>query len=181
MTQWCYPFPVSCDLFGHSIHWRIIWGLSIQVLTSYDLFWAFDSSAFPDKSIRISSWLKQYLGDLNRLNSWLKQLSRNCLRINSWLKWIPRYWFRSTHDSECFPIFDSNQLMTQAKNIWFWADSWFDSEPYPCLSKTVSRVRLQPLVSESCVCVCVCVGGTFPSRFPRALDSTFSVSGVVRW
>ena len=35
-----------------------------------------------------------------------------------------------------FPFFDSNQLMTQAKSIWFWVDSWFDSESYPCMVTT---------------------------------------------
>ena len=49
---------------------------------SLTFFWAFDSSAL----IRISSWLKHYLEDLNRFNWWLKRLSRNWLKINSWLK-----------------------------------------------------------------------------------------------
>ena len=91
----------------------------------------------------INSWLKQYLGRLNRFNSWLKRLSRNGLRINSWLKWIPGYWFRSTHNSKFFPIFrsKSTQLMNQSKKNWFWVDSWFDSESYPCLlSSTLSQL-----------------------------------------
>ena len=60
---------------------------------------------------------------------------RNWLRINSRLKWIPqaRHWFRLTHDSNCCPIFYSNKLMSQAKSIWFWVESWFESESYPCL------------------------------------------------
>ena len=53
--------------------WYGFFGLSIPGLTSYDPFWAFDSNAFPDKLIWIISWLKQYLGDLNRFNSWLKR------------------------------------------------------------------------------------------------------------
>ena len=39
----------------------------------------------------------------------------------------------STHDSSGSPDIDSNRLMSQAKNIWFWVDSWFNSESYPCL------------------------------------------------
>ena len=31
------------------------------------------------------------------------------------------------------PFFDLNQIMTQAKSIWFWVDSWFDSDSYPSL------------------------------------------------
>ena len=58
-----------------------VFGLSTQVPTSYDLFWAF-TQVPANKLIRISSWLKQCLGDLNR--------------FSSWLKWIPRCWFRST-------------------------------------------------------------------------------------
>ena len=79
----------------HSI-WLTYLGLSLNFI---DLFWishssvafvwtflAFDSSA----PIRISSWLKQYLKDLNRFNSWLKRVSRSWLKINWWLKWIPQ-------------------------------------------------------------------------------------------
>ena len=84
----------------------------------------------PDKLIWIISWLKQYLGDLNR--------------FNSWLKWIQRHWFKSTHDSKCFPILDSNQLMSQVKNILFWVDSWFDFALYPCLP-----TRPAPIIKTS--------------------------------
>ena len=50
---------------------------------------------------------------------------------------FPRYWFRLTHDSQsASPFFDSSQPMTQAKIIWFWVNSWFDSESYSCLLET---------------------------------------------
>ena len=47
------------------------------------------------------------------------------------------------------PFFDSNQLMTQAKIIWFWFDSWFDSESYPRLVKTMRTVNIQTQISRS--------------------------------
>ena len=34
------------------------------------------------------------------------------------------------------PILDRNRLVTQAKNIWFGVDSWFDSESCLCLEST---------------------------------------------
>ena len=93
-------------------------GHSTLLLNWYDLFWAFHSSvdfvwpllgAFDSSAFRqmvwISTWLKQYVGDLNRFNSWLKRFSMNWFRINSWLKWIPRYCFKSTRESKRCPIF----------------------------------------------------------------------------
>ena len=93
------------------------------LLTSYGLFWGIQLNCWPfwafhssvdfalhfgcfwlEKLIRISSWLKQYLGGRNQFNSWLKQPSRNWLRINSWLSGFHRYWFISNHDSKCFPV-----------------------------------------------------------------------------
>ena len=51
MTQLCYSFPVSFDLFwGHStllLTWLIFFGLLIQVLTSYDLFLGFQLKPLP--------------------------------------------------------------------------------------------------------------------------------------
>ena len=66
-------------------HGMTFFGLSTQGLTSYDLFWAFNSSAFTDKLSWISSWLKQHLRDLNRFNSWLKMLPDFSIQINPWL------------------------------------------------------------------------------------------------
>ena len=60
-------------------------------------------------------------------------------------------WFRLNYDSsgfqKCWFWFDSwlkrlpkmltlIQLMTQAKSLRLWVDSWFDSESYPCLVVT---------------------------------------------
>ena len=65
-----------------------------------------------------------------------------------------------------FQELTQNQLMTQVDSqVLIQIDSWFDSEPYPCPSKTVSCVRIQPLVSKTCVCMCV--WGLFPVVFPR--------------
>ena len=48
----------------------------------------------------------------------------------------------STHDSSRFPGIDSNRLTTQAKNIWLWVDSWFNSESYPCLHSSLLLPQL---------------------------------------
>ena len=77
-----FVWPICGIQLNYWLGWPFF-GLSTQVLISYDLFWAFDSKAAPDKLIWISSWLKQHLVDLNRFNSWLKGLSRNWLKINS--------------------------------------------------------------------------------------------------
>ena len=105
-------------------------------------FWGFRLKYLLDKLIWISSWLKRYLGDL--FNPWLKQLSRNWLRINSRLKWTPRYWFRSPHDSKCFPIFYWNQLMTQAKKHLVLIRLMIRLLSHPCLLASVARI--------SCAC-----------------------------
>ena len=92
MSQWCYSFPVSVDLF---------WAFNFIVDFVWP-FWGFWLKYLPDKLIWISSWLKQYLGDLNRFNSWLKRLfqelthnqlmtqidSQVLLQIDSWLKML---------------------------------------------------------------------------------------------
>ena len=96
-------FLTSYDLFGHSTLLLTFFGISTQVLTSYDFFLALDSSAFP--------------------RNWFESAHDSC--------GFPRHWFRSTHDSKCLPIFNSNLLITQVKNIWFRVDSLFDSESYP--------------------------------------------------
>ena len=44
-----------------------------------------------------------------------------------------------THDSSGSPRIDSNRLVTQRKNVWFWVDSWFNSESYPCLASRMYR------------------------------------------
>ena len=111
MTQWLKSTVDFIHLFRgfHQIS-LTFFGLSTQVLHLCGLSWAFNSSALT----QISSWLKQYLEDLNRFNSWLKQLSRNCFRINSWLK-------------VDFPGIDSDWLMTQDASPFFQFKSIHDS------------------------------------------------------
>ena len=133
MTQWFESTVDFVDLFLVFTQFRwpfraltkfrsLFLGFHYILLT---FFGWFDSSA----TIRISLWLKRYLEDLNRFNSWLKRLSKNWLRINSWLKWIPQVLIQIDSWLKVFPhFFDSNQLMNQAKNIWFWFDLWFESE-----------------------------------------------------
>ena len=53
-----------------------------------------------------------------------------------------------------FPFFDSNQLMTQAKTIWFWVDSWFYTKSWfdtnPCLQPmSVTQYSMFGLSSQS--------------------------------
>ena len=101
MTQWCYSFPVSFDPFlGIQLYCRLgmtFFGFSSQVLTSYGLFWAFDTSTFP------INWFESAHDSSSISETWIDSthdsngFSRNWLRINPWLNWIPRYWFRSTH------------------------------------------------------------------------------------
>ena len=121
MTQWCSFFPVSYDLSGHSTF----------LLTWYDQ--AFDSSAFP------TNWFESAHDSSSISDTWIDSTHDS--------SGFPGIGSESTHNSSEFPgidsyrlltqnnsrFFDSDQLMTQRKNIWFWFDSWFDSESYPCL------------------------------------------------
>ena len=132
------PFILSSNgLFGGIQHNRWLGmaflGFQLKCWLHMTFFELSTQLSFRKKMIRISSWLKQYLGDLNRFSSWLKRLSGNWLRIKSWLKWIHRCWFRSTHYSKCFLIFRFKSTHDSSKNNWFWVDSWFDSELYPYL------------------------------------------------
>ena len=86
-------------------------------MTWHDLFWAcpiwfsfvwpfggFRPKCIPEKLIQINSWLKQYLGELNRFSSWLKWLSRELTQSQLMTHADPKlYWFRSTYDSNGFP------------------------------------------------------------------------------
>ena len=67
------------------------------------------------------------------LRSILSRMAMKCIfqvliQIDSWLKVLLHFFY-------------SIQLMTQAKSIWFWVDSWFDSESYPCLQATPLNQR----------------------------------------
>ena len=67
-------------------------------------FWGFRPKCLPEKLIRINSWLKQYLGELNRFSSWLKWLSRELTQSQLMTHADPKlYWFRSTYDANGFP------------------------------------------------------------------------------
>ena len=96
----------------------------------------------PEILIQINSWLKHFLGELSRFISWLKHLPWNRLAIQAGSPGIDSNqlmtrelpWESNQIDStKNLSLFGSNQLMTQAKNMRFWVDSWFDSESYPCL------------------------------------------------
>ena len=109
MTQWRYFFPVLYDhfwAFNFTADVVDFWAFHLIVnFVPVTSFRASDSSAFFDELIWISSWLKQYFGDLNRFNPWLKrrlqELAQNLLmtqvnslvliQIDSWLK--RKMWF----------------------------------------------------------------------------------------
>ena len=59
MTQWFESTVDFAELFGLSFNSLTIFGLSLNIF------------------LGLSSWLNQYLEDLNPFNSWLKRLSRN--------------------------------------------------------------------------------------------------------
>ena len=138
-------------------------------LVSFDLAWcdlnswAFDSNVFP------RNWFESTRNSSSISESWIDSthdssgFPGNWLRISSRLMQIPRYWFRSTHDSNSFqrinsesthdssgsPGIDSNRLMTQAKNIWFWDYSWFNSESCPCLQQGELGMRASVLAGRA--------------------------------
>ena len=91
------------------------------------------------------------LSAMIRISSWLNQLSRNWLR-----KQLMTRVDSSGIDSDwpmtqnALLIFDSNQLMTKAKSIWFSVDSRFNPEPYPCLQGTTIQERLFTLLEIDC-------------------------------
>ena len=141
-------------LFGLSLNLVDLIGISLNFV---DLFWDFTKFRWPfvgpstSVLLRISSWLKQYLEVLNRFNSWLKRLSRNWLRINPWLKFIPHVLIQIDSWLKVLPPFSIQINSWQAKSIWFWVDSLFDSESYPCLAVKVVKF---------CVDVCYYFGAT---------------------
>ena len=130
MTQWCYSFPVSVDLF-----WAFNFTVGLVPITflgfpsSVDFVWPFLGFRLKyihsDKLIWISSWLKQYLGDLNRFSSWFKrlfqELTQNQLKTQVDSEALIQIRLMTKNASR---LFDSNQLMTQAKSICFWVDQW---------------------------------------------------------
>ena len=109
MTQWCYSFPVSFDLFwafNFTVDLvRRFLGFSTQVFTSYELFWGL-STQVPYRQTNLNMLTTQAVSRRpEAIQLMTQRRSRNWLRINSRLKWIRRYWFRWTHDSKPFPTF----------------------------------------------------------------------------
>ena len=68
-----------------------------------------------------------------RLNSiWIDSthLAKVLNWFNFWLKWLPQELNQFDSWLKVFQGKDSNHLLTQAKNMWFWIDSWMNSEWY---------------------------------------------------
>ena len=104
-----------------------VFGLSTQVLNSYNLF-GLQIKRLPEKLIRISSSLKQYSQiwiDSTHDSSGFPGIGSESIHDSSE---FPRYWFRSTHDSKCFPTF-SIQMNSWLKQKSFDAKS---TQPYQC-------------------------------------------------
>ena len=135
MAQWFESTADVVDFFGLSLNF-------------VELFWALHSSVefvWPFLGIRlkcldrISSCFKQYLEDMNRFNSLLRRLSSKWLRIDSWLKWIPQV-IQIDSWLKVFPhFFIQINSWLNSKRIWFWVDSWFHSESYPCLPPAICQ------------------------------------------
>ena len=101
-----------------------------------------------EKLIRINSWLKQYLRELNRFNSWLKQLSRELtlnhltphadpqilIQIDSWLMQLHRELTQNQ-----LTIKADSQVLIQIES---WLRKTFDNESTH--DSTLSRTHVCP-------------------------------------
>ena len=103
MTHWSESTVDFIDLFGLSLNFVDFYGHSAQV-PWFEL--ANDSSSISETWIDSTHDSSGFPG----IDSKSTHDSRG----------FPRYWFRLTQTRSTSPFFDSNQLMTQAKSIWFW-------------------------------------------------------------
>ena len=136
MTRWFESTAISLTFLGFSqFYWRF-WdfakfrwpflGISLNLV---DLFWAFVKC--PDSNQLMNQTVSQRLETIQLMTQLAFQvLTQNQLMTQVDSSCIDSDWLLIQSAS---PFFDSNQLMTQAKSIWFWVESWFDSESYPCL------------------------------------------------
>ena len=142
----------------------LFWAFDQSVLSWCDLF----RDVWPFLGIRLKclpeNWFESThdLRSLSRFNSWLKwlfmELTENQLtkqadpqvliQVDSWLKRLSRYLTQNQliaqADPQVLNQFDS--WLKQKKSNWFWVDSWFNSESYPCLIWALCIVEEMPLV-----------------------------------
>ena len=78
-----------------------------------------------------AAWLEVILTQLTT-----QATSENIDSNHSWLKWLSQ---------GMIPI----QLTTQAKNMWFWVDSLFNSDSCPCQLKSSVFFAVQPALEWS--------------------------------
>ena len=108
MTEWFESIVDFVDVFRAFTQFR--WPFLGLSLNFVDIFWALkflDSNPLMTQAVSISK-------------NWIESTHHDSSGIPS----IYSDWFMTQSAS---PFFDSNQLMTQGKSIWFWVDSLFDS------------------------------------------------------
>ena len=88
-----------------------------------DIFWAFDSGALIRTNSCDSSSMSKTWIDSTHDSSGFPGTDSESTDDSSG---FPRYWLDWLMTQNASSFFDSNQLMTQTKIIWFWVDSWSD-------------------------------------------------------
>ena len=125
--RWPFLGFLSILLTYWDIHSILLTFLGLS-LNFVDVFWVFNWSAL----IRISS----YSSSISKtwIDSTLDPSGSPGIdpESNHDSSGFLRYWFRLTHDSKGLPIFRFKSTRDSSE-IWFWVNSWFDFESYPCL------------------------------------------------
>ena len=124
-TQCRFPFLVFSlnfvHLFGLPLNFADFFGHSTKCLDSNQLMTHAVSRRLESIQLKTQANFQEF--------------TQNKLMTQVYFPGIDSYW---TMTQSASPFFDWTQLMTQAKGVWFWVDSWFDSESYPCLPYTAS-------------------------------------------
>ena len=109
----CYKFLVHFVVYlVSSSHSYLRWDLWLARL-------GYDTTLFEANQLKLPKfWMFQPMTQVDTAGPEL-------ICIGAWVKLL------STQVS--FPGYDSDQFMTQAKNVRFWIDSWCNSELYACL------------------------------------------------
>ena len=122
--------------FGFDLFWAFsstvdLFGLSIQVLTSRELFWTFNSSAFP------RNWC-----ELAHNSSSISEIWIDSTHDSSGFPVIDS---ESTHDSNGFPCIDLHRLMTRNASPFFCSNHLMTQENnHFILSRLMNRLWVIP-------------------------------------
>ena len=109
MAQWCYSFPVPCDLF-----WSFNWTIDLV-----DLLWTFHSSldfVWPFLGLRLKRLPRANWFESSHYSTSISETWIDSTHDSSGFPWIDS---ESTHDSSGFPGIDPDKLMTQNASIFF--------------------------------------------------------------